>query len=470
MTATPFKLYNTLTRNVEAFTPLHAGKVGIYVCGVTPYEDSHIGHARLFTIFDAFCRFLRAADWQVKYVRNFTDIDDKIINRARELGEEPLSLAERYIQSFHKDMQDLGNESPNEEPRVSTHLNEIIALIEKLVANKVAYIGKSGDVLFDTTKFADYGKLSRKPLDELRAGARVEVSADKRNPTDFVLWKSAKLGEPAWPSPWGEGRPGWHIECSAMAGKHLGETIDIHAGGADLIFPHHENEIAQSEGAHGKTFSNYWMHLAFVQVNHEKMSKSLGNFTYIKDLLKKHTGEAVRLYFLQTHYRQPLDFTPEALEAAEKALGRIYGALARAEDVGAGKADKAAVENFFTLLADDFNTPAALAQVFALIASLNKALDEQNKAQVAADKATLLSLLSALGMGTYNAATYARGDLKPGAESALDAAAIENLIAERKAARDARNFARADEIRNELLNQGIVLEDAAGQTTWKRVG
>ncbi|MBI1362392.1 MAG: cysteine--tRNA ligase [Proteobacteria bacterium] len=473
MTVQPFKLYNTLSRSVEPVTPIKSGHIGMYVCGVTPYDHSHIGHGRVYVVYDTLLRFLRTGGWQVKYVRNYTDVDDKIINRSRELGEEPDVLANTYINSYQADMASLNVTPPDVEPRVTTHIQPIIALIKKLEEKGIAYQAK-GDMLYDVSKFATYGKLSQKPLDDLIAGARVAVDATKRNPGDFALWKAAKPGEPAWDAPWGKGRPGWHIECSAMSATHLGETFDIHGGGMDLTFPHHENEIAQSEGAHGCKMVNHWMHVAFLQVNREKMSKSLGNFSTIKDVLGQVSGEALRLYYLQTHYRHPLDFAPDALKSAEKQLERMYMTLAKAADARLPKGEAAResgyAAQFTESLADDLNTPKALAALSGVQTALNKAL-EAGELQAAADLLAVFRQLGAVfGLMTYDPQAYLQGEqgVPKNTDNGLAPDTVEALIADRTAARERRDFAEADRIRDVLTAQGIVLDDTKAGTTWRR--
>lgn len=461
---TPFRLYSTASREISVFTPLNPGEIKLYVCGVTPYDHSHLGHGRIAVVYDAFVRFLRAVGWKVTYARNFTDVDDKIINRAAEQGITPQDIAQTYIDSFKADTAKLNTLAPTYEPRVTTHMPYIIDLIEKLHERGYAYVGKSGDVLFDTVKMADYGKLSRKPLDELVAGARVEVNPDKKTPTDFVLWKRAKPGEPAWPSPWGQGRPGWHIECSAMSAHHLGDTFDIHGGGADLMFPHHENEVAQSECGHGKPFVHYWMHVAFLQINSTKMSKSLGNFTYLRDVLNTVSGEALRLYFLQTHYRNPIDFTPEAVAAAETALRNLYATLHRA---GAAHAqpESPRLKDFELALADDFNTPQALSVMFTTAADLNKALDGGDEMTAAGLAAALHTMGTVLGLFSYPVVDFLQG--RAGTLQKVDPARVDALVAARTQARKDHDFTKADALRDELVALGVVLEDTPQGTSWR---
>ncbi len=461
-----FKLYSTLTNTKEDFVPIEAGKVGLYVCGVTPYDFSHIGHGRGVVVYDTFARFLRETGWQVKYVRNFTDVDDKIIARANERGMEATALAQEFIEAFTEDAQKLNEVTPDVEPRVSTHMQEIIDMIQLLLDNGVAYVGDSGDILLDTTKVDDYGKLSKKPLNDLIEGARVDVSDDKKTPTDSVLWKLAKPEEPKWASPWGEGRPGWHIECSAMSAKHLGKTFDIHGGGMDLIFPHHENEVAQSEGAHKCKSVNYWMHLAFINFDGEKMSKSLGNFKTIRDMLQLVSGEAIRLYMLGTHYRKQLNFTVDALQASETALEKLYRTLKRAVDLP--QTDAQDLEHFYGYLADDLNTPKAQAEMFNTATDLNAALDQNNLEKAAVLKAKLVKMGASLGLLTYEPVKYLKGGYKAAPEGAMSDTDVEKLVQERTTAKTEKNWARADEIRDLLKAENILLEDGAEGTSWVR--
>ena len=461
-----FKIYNSLTRKKEAFKPIKPGQIGLYVCGVTPYDDSHIGHARVYVVFDTLYRFLKANGWSVTYVRNFTDVDDKIINRANEIGRTPERVAQTYITSYQADMFALNVLDPDHEPRVTTHIPEIINLISLLERKGVAYRAENGDVYYDITKYPGYGDLAGKNIEDLMAGARVEVNKYKRNPGDFALWKDAKLGDPAWESPWGHGRPGWHIECSAMSKKYLGEHFDIHGGGEDLQFPHHSNEIAQSEGAHGCKYVNYWMHNAFITVDNEKMSKSLGNFTTIKSALEKYPGEAIRLWILQTHYRKPVDFSDDALEAQKNALDGLYGALNRAVEHGCDVVDQDAIDAVYDDLADDLNTARALSRLFEQGKKLNIALKEGDHKAASIAKCTLKEIGRVLGVLQQNPVEYLHG---AGSENVgLDEVKIEALIAERNEARDNKNFSRSDQIRDELAEQGIILEDGPGGTTWKR--
>ena len=445
-------VYNSLTRTKEPFTPIHPGKIGIYVCGITVYDDCHLGHARSMVSFDVIVRFLRAQGYDVTYVRNITDIDDKIIVRAQEHGVSIQELTDRYIASMDKDSEALAILPPDVQPRATQHIDNIVRLIQRLIQSKHAYLGESGDVYYQVSHFPEYGKLAHKDLDGLEAGARVDVVADKRSPMDFVLWKAAKPGEPSWPSPWGEGRPGWHIECSAMAMDELGEQFDIHGGGLDLQFPHHENEIAQSEGATGKTFANYWLHVGMLQVNHEKMSKSLGNFFTIADVLKIHHPEVIRYFLLSSHYRSALNYSDDTLNNAQKALTRLYQSIRGLSTEGTDF-DTAWVESFNAAMNDDFNTPVALSVLFQLSREINK-----NKSLQLA--ATLKYLAATLGILQESPESFLQA-------GTIDTDAINDLVAERYQARQQRDWARADEIRRQLLDQGIEIEDGAEGSTWR---
>ncbi|KTD21547.1 cysteine--tRNA ligase [Legionella londiniensis] len=450
------QVYNTLTRKKEPFVPLKSGKVGMYVCGVTVYDRCHLGHARSMVCFDFIVRFLRAAGYTVQFVRNITDIDDKIIARAHEKGIPINELTDFYIKTLHEDAEALNILPPDIEPRATGHIDSIIQLIQTLLAKGYAYVSDNGDVCYQVERFADYGKLSNKNLEGLMAGARVEVVKEKHSPLDFVLWKMAKPGEPCWPSPWGEGRPGWHIECSAMAMDELGEQFDIHGGGSDLQFPHHENEIAQSEGATGKPFANYWLHVGMLQVNNEKMAKSTGNFYTIADVLKKYRAEVVRYFLLSSHYRSVLNYSEENLANAYKALERLYQSI---KDIPFNREniDSSWVEKFNQAMNDDFNTPVALSVLFQLVHELNK-----SKSPILA--ATLRHLGGILGILQEEPEIFLQAGL-----AAQQKEAIEELIEERNRARAARNWGRADEIRNKLLQEGIELEDSASGTTWRRL-
>jgi cysteinyl-tRNA synthetase len=449
-------LHNTLTRAKEKFVPLHPGRVGMYVCGPTVYDFAHIGNARPVVVFDVLARLLRRLYPQVTYVRNITDVDDKINAAAKSSGETIRAITERTARAFHADMAALGALPPDVEPRATEHIAQMIALIEALLKAGHAYEAE-GHVLFAVPSMADYGRLSGRNRDEMIAGARVEVAPYKRDPADFVLWKPSEDDVPGWDSPWGRGRPGWHLECSAMSGEYLGETFDIHGGGQDLIFPHHENEIAQSTCAHGGTpFVRYWMHNGFLMVEGEKMSKSLGNFYTVHDLLKEFPGEAIRLVLLQTHYRQPLDFTKEGIRQARHTLDRFYGALRNA---AVEPAPSEVPEAVLAALLDDLNTPLALSHLHELLGELNKTGTAEAKGRV-------LAGAGALGLLGQDPEAWFRWT--PEGTSTLDDAAVEAMIQARKEARKAKNFAEADRIRKELADQGILLEDGPQGTTWKR--
>ena len=451
-------IHNSLTRCKEEFVPLTPGVIRLYVCGMTVYDLCHLGHARVFVVFDMVTRWLRASGYRVEYVRNITDIDDKIIKRAAENGETPAALTERFIDAMHQDERALGVLPPDHEPRATAYVTQMLALIGQLIENGLAYPAPNGDVYYSVRGFPAYGRLSGKSLDELRAGERVEVDPSKRDPMDFVLWKAAKPGEPAWESPWGPGRPGWHSECSAMSAELLGKHFDIHGGGQDLQFPHHENEIAQSEGAHGCTFVNYWMHNGFVRVDNEKMSKSLGNFFTIREVLQKYEAEVVRFFILRAHYRSPLNYSDAHLDDAKGALTRLYTALKHTPPSEAPP-DWAhpAASRFRAAMDDDFNTPEALAVLFELAG-------EANRGDAAAAQ-TLRSLGGVLGLLQRDAAEF----LQAGAAAdGLSESEIESLIAARRAARQAKDFAESDRIRDALTAAGIVLEDGAGGTSWRR--
>lgn len=448
-------VYNTLTRKQEPFVPSKPREVGMYVCGITVYDDCHLGHARSNVVFDVVVRFLRFEGFKVRYVRNITDIDDKIIARAHERGIGIEVLTDTCIKAMHDDFAALYLLPPDSEPRATAHIPGIIRLIERLFERNLAYVSDNGDVCYEVARFEGYGKLSNKDLEGLEAGARIGLVREKRSPLDFVLWKRSKPGEPAWESPWGDGRPGWHIECSAMAMDSLGETFDIHGGGLDLQFPHHENEIAQSEGATGVTFARYWLHAGMLQVNHEKMSKSLGNFYTIKDVLVKHHPEVVRYFLLSNHYRSPLNYTEDNLLMAHKGLTRLYQTL-RYLDGLEHSPDTEWVERFRAAMQDDFNAPVALSVLFDLSHAINKTED----AKLAF---TLKYLGGVLGLFNESAESFLRNGV--GEEGAQ---AIETLIAERTAARQNKDWARADAIRQQLVADGIEIEDGVNGTTWRR--
>jgi cysteinyl-tRNA synthetase len=453
------RIYNSLTRKVELFAPIDPGHVRMYVCGITVYDRCHMGHARMNMAFDVVYRWLKASGFAVTYVRNITDIEDKIIRRAVERGLTIRALTDEMIAAMHRDFGALGISVPTHEPRATDYVPQMLDIIERLQTKGLAYQADGGDVNFAVRRFEGYGKLSGKSLDQLRAGERVAVQSDKDDPLDFVLWKSAKADEPAeakWSSPWGEGRPGWHIECSAMSCALLGEHFDIHGGGQDLQFPHHENEIAQSEGATGKPFVNTWMHNGFVNVDNEKMSKSLGNFFTITDVLQKFDGETIRFFMLRTQYRSPINYSDATLDDARAALRRLYTAL-DGLDVEAGDIDwaQSSAAAFRAAMDDDFNTPGAIAVLFDLATALNRSRSP--------DEARLLKSLGAvLGILQQPPRQYLQ------AGSGLDEAAIQTQIEARAAAKASRNFAEADRIRQELLAAGIVLQDSPQGTTWMK--
>jgi cysteinyl-tRNA synthetase len=457
------QIYNSLSRQKEDFVPIEPGKVRMYVCGMTVYDLCHLGHARVLVVFDVVVRHLRALGYQVTYVRNITDIDDKIIQRANENGEPIEALTGRFITAMHEDAAVLGVLPPDLEPRATTSMAEIIAMIETLVAKGYAYAAANGDVYYDVSRFSGYGQLSGKNPEDLRAGARVEVVEAKDDPLDFVLWKAAKPGEPSWPSPWGAGRPGWHIECSAMSTHCLGNHFDIHGGGMDLQFPHHENEIAQSEGATGCHFVNYWIHNGFVQVDEEKMSKSLGNFFTVREILASYQPEEVRYFILASHYRSPLNYSDDNLDKARAALTRLYTAL-REVPPGAALQDSEYQRRFASALDDDFNTAEALAVLFELARELNRAR-EAGVAEATRLAATLVQLGERLGILQADPDQYLRG--QP-AQAGLPDADIEARIQARLDARARKDWAEADRIRDELQAAGIQLEDGAGTTRWRR--
>ena len=459
------KIYNDLTNQKEEFKPIEPGKVRMYVCGMTVYDLCHLGHARVMVVFDVVYRYMRARGYDVTYIRNITDIDDKIINRANENGEPFGDLTERFIQAMHEDSDALGILPPDDEPRATTHLDEIIAMVERLIENGHAYAVDNGDVYFDVRSFPEYGKLSGKSIDDLESGARVEVDDIKRDPLDFALWKSAKPGEPAWESPWGQGRPGWHIECSAMSTCCLGDTFDIHGGGADLTFPHHENEIAQSEGATGKQFVNYWMHNGFVRINDEKMSKSLNNFFTVREILARYQAEEVRYFILTSQYRSPLNYDEEHLDNARGALTRFYTALRGLPDAEPS-AGEVFTERFHVAMDDDFNTPEALAAMFEMVREINRVRAE-DEPKAAALAAQLRRLGDMLGILQDDPEVYLRGGASSD-DQGLSDEDIESLIQQRIEAKANKDWGSADRIRDELKEQGVLLEDGPQGTTWRR--
>ncbi|WP_404299540.1 cysteine--tRNA ligase [Halomonas sp.] len=475
------QIYNTLTRRKDVFTPIEPGAVRMYVCGMTVYDYCHLGHARVMVAFDVITRYLRHRGYDVTYVRNVTDIDDKILRRADENNESISSLTERMIEAMHEDEARLGVLPPDHEPRATRHVDDILAMIETLIAKGYAYAADNGDVYYRVRRFEGYGKLNNRDLDEMRSGARVEVDEHKEDPLDFVLWKAAKPGEASWPSPWGEGRPGWHIECSAMSKCCLGETFDIHGGGPDLTFPHHENEIAQSEAANGKPFVNTWMHAGAVRVNHEKMSKSLGNFFTIREVLEHHDAEVVRYLLVASHYRSAINYAPESLLEARKSLERFYNALEgqalegqalegqaleglslEGQSLEDGPVSDRFEARFAAAMDDDFNTPEALSVLFDLARELNRAKKESPE-QAPALAAELRRLGGILGLLQQDPVTF----LKAGSSALpLSEEEVQAKIAERAAAKKGRDFAAADGIRDELAALGIILKDAREGTTW----
>lgn len=456
------QVFDSLSKTKRLFKPVVAGKVGIYACGVTVYDYCHIGHARAAVVFDTITRYLRMQGFEVTYVKNITDIDDKIIKRAAENGETVEALVARFIQAMHEDERALGIQPPDFEPRATEHMVQIIQLIEELMAKGFAYITDNGDVCFAVRKFDEYGKLSNRQLDELIAGARVQVEAGKNDPLDFVLWKAAKSGEPAWPAPWGDGRPGWHIECSAMATDKLGQPFDIHGGGLDLKFPHHENEVAQSEAAMGKPLANYWMHVGLLQVNGEKMSKSLNNFFTIRDVLKKYHLEEVRYFMLSSHYRSPVNYSEENLQAVHQSLRTLYTALRGLPSI-TEKNTENFVEKFIHAMDDDFNTPVAFSVLFEMAREVNRLRLQEGELNRAAEIAAGLKRLAAVfGLLQVDPDTYlqAGGDIDE---------QVAKLIHNRETARENKNWQQADQIRDQLKSMGVLIEDGAGGTTWRRV-
>ena len=495
------RVYNTLKKKKEPFVPLKAGRVGMYVCGPTVYDDCHMGHARASIVFDVIFRYFKYSGYHVTYVRNITDIDDKIINKANEEGVDYSIITKRYIKSFHDDMLDLGNEPPTFEPKATEHIGDIISIIEELIMKGKAY-QVEGDVYYSVESFGEYGKLSGRKTDELIAGARVEVDKRKKNPLDFALWKASKKGEPWWDSPWGKGRPGWHIECSAMSCRHLGETFDVHGGGKDLIFPHHENEVAQSEGASGKSFVKYWLHNGFVNVDQEKMSKSLGNFFTIRELLNRYHPEILRFFLLTTHYRSPIDYTDQNLTEAEKGLEKIYSTLEsinRTVEGGAvsphagyrkGEGPEAKTEaeaeeqinslreRFGEAMDDDFNTALAIAAIFDTVRAINGWI---NTASFAGNpdameilkkaKEALLDTGEVMGiLGTEPVKFLEELQGRRSKEHEIDKKEIENLVAERWQARHEKDWQKSDEIRDRLAEVGVMLKDGPEGTSWEFKG
>jgi cysteinyl-tRNA synthetase len=458
------QIYNSLTRRKETFKSMIPGQVRMYVCGLTVYDNMHIGHARMLVVFDMVARWLRDSDYKLTYVRNITDIDDKIIKRAAENGESIEALTTRYIASIHEDEAALNVQRPDIEPRAMASIPDIVDMIAVLIGKGFAYQGANGDIYYSVNDFAGYGKLSGKRLEDLRAGARVEVDEAKRDALDFVLWKAAKPGEPSWPSPWGDGRPGWHIECSAMSTAALGNHFDIHGGGMDLQFPHHENEIAQSEAATGEHFVNVWMHNGFVNIDDEKMSKSLGNFFTVREVLKRYQPEVVRYFILNSHYRSPLNYSDKSLDMAASGLSRLYTAL-RGIKAEQAPADSEFRERFKAAMDDDFNTPIAISVLFDLAREVNRQRDAGGK-QTGDLAALLIELGAVLGILQADPEIYLQADVEE--SSGLSAAQVEALIAERNSARQGKNWSEADRIRKQLTDAGIVLEDGADGTIWRR--
>jgi cysteinyl-tRNA synthetase len=478
----PIVIHDTLAGAKRELVPLEPGKIRFYACGPTVYDFSHVGHARSYVVWDVVVRHLRSRGYAVRYVRNFTDVDDKIIRRANERGEDPVALADRFARAYDEDMDALGNLRPDAAPKVSEHVPEIVAMIETLVAKGFAYPAGNGDVYYAVRKFPDYGRLAKRNLDDLLSGARVEPGEAKRDPLDFALWKAAKPGEPAWDSPWGKGRPGWHIECSAMTLAHLGAPIDLHGGGKDLVFPHHPNEIAQSAAAVGdgttaESFSRHWMHHGFVEIDSEKMSKSLGNFFTVRDVLAKFDAEVMRWFLLGTHYRNPINYSDAILEEAERRLAYLYKTLEKADRLAAGASAAGrggeAVEAARRALDDDFNTPQVLAVLAEAFTAANALADRKGKkapeerAVLAAFARDAREIGTTLGLLQRSPAEALRAiRAKAAARKGIDAAEVEARIAERAAARRAKDFARGDAIRDALLARGVEILDGPEGTTW----
>jgi cysteinyl-tRNA synthetase len=483
------RVYNTMTQKKEEFIPLQKGHIGMYACGVTVYDLCHIGHARSAVVFDVIYRYLQYKGYEVIYVRNFTDVDDKIINRAQQEGVSTEEIAARYIKEFYADMGTLGMLPPTIEPKATEHIPQMIALVQRLIEKGHAY-QVEGDVYYAVESFPAYGKLSKRSLDEMQAGARVEVDERKKNPLDFALWKAAKPGEPSWPAPWGQGRPGWHIECSAMSQRYLGDTLDIHGGGKDLIFPHHENEIAQAEGATGRPFVRFWLHNGFVNIAKEKMSKSLRNFLTIKEILKDYHPEVVRLFLLSRHYRSPIDYSAQSMEEARQNLERFYQTLAgldevlqKTEEAGKQKGGsssegkkalqkaKAFIKSFEDAMDDDFNTAAALAPLFELSHDLNRILQNSSAQEtkiLRAGKEAFALAGKVLGIFQQDPSVFLEQEQQRKAQKlTINQEEIEKLIKERNDARSKKNWKRADEIRDRLAEQGITLEDTSQGTVWR---
>ena len=454
-------LYNTLTNKKEVFKSIEPNMVGMYVCGITVYDHCHLGHARAYVAFDVLARYLKYLGYKLNYVRNITDVEDKIIKKAIENSETISSITNRYILSMNKDFKDLGLLEPTIEPKATDYINEMILMIEELIKNKHAYVGKNGDVYFAVRTFEDYGNLSNKKIDELESGARVKENLDKDDPLDFVLWKMAKQEEPYWDSPWGRGRPGWHIECSAMSLSTLGKNFDIHGGGPDLIFPHHENEIAQSKCSFDQEFANYWIHSGLLKISGEKMSKSLGNFARIKDLLKIYHPEVIKFFLISSHYRSALDFTNESLEQAKAGLVRIYESIDEKiilKEIG--EVDKGFVQDFECAMNDDLNTPKAISILFEIVKKINLENDNLTKRRLVTTLKKLANIIGLLREKPELFFQYGSG---------VDTQLIEEMILKRNLARKDKDFDKADEIRDELRSLGIILDDKADGTKWKKV-
>ena len=454
-------LYNTLTNKKEVFKSIEPNMVGMYVCGITVYDHCHLGHARAYVAFDVLARYLKYLGYKLNYVRNITDVEDKIIKKAIENSETISSITNRYILSMNKDFKDLGLLEPTIEPKATDYINEMILMIEELIKNKHAYVGKNGDVYFAVRTFEEYGNLSNKKIDELESGARVKENLDKDDPLDFVLWKMAKQEEPYWNSPWGRGRPGWHIECSAMSLSTLGKNFDIHGGGPDLIFPHHENEIAQSKCSFDQEFANYWIHSGLLKISGEKMSKSLGNFARIKDLLKIYHPEVIKFFLISSHYRSALDFTNESLEQAKAGLVRIYESIDEKiilKEIG--EVDKGFVQDFECAMNDDLNTPKAISILFEIVKKINLENDNLTKRRLVTTLKKLANIIGLLREKPELFFQYGSG---------VDTQLIEEMILKRNLARKDKDFDKADEIRDELRSLGIILDDKADGTKWKKV-
>lgn len=456
------KVYDSLSKQKKEFKPVTPGQISIYVCGNTVYDHCHIGHARSMLVFDMITRYLRSQEYKVTYVRNITDIDDKIIRRANENSESCDELTARYIKAQGENEKSLGIASPDHEPKATEYVQQIIKLIETIIDNGHAYVAGNGDVCFDVRSQENYGKLSHRNVDDLRSGMRVEIGESKRDPLDFVLWKMSKPEEPSWDSPWGKGRPGWHIECSAMSSELLGQPFDIHGGGLDLKFPHHENEIAQSEAACKKDFANYWMHVGLLQINKEKMSKSLGNFFTITEVLEKHHFEVVRYFMLSSHYRSPINYSEDNLSQMRHSLERLYTAMRGLAEVEPLHSHKF-IDAFNAAMNDDFNTPEALAVLFDMARDINKLRDEEQKEDAAKLASTLKSLAVSFGILQQDPEAFLQGELDD-----ADASKIDAMIVARNKAREEKQWVEADRIRDELRAMNIIIEDGAGEVRWRK--